>query len=106
MIKVSVMYPNGPEARFDDAYYRDHHMPMVKERMGDYCKYYTVDKAVAGGQPASNAPYIAMGHLFCDSVDAFQAGFGPHTKEIMGDIPNYTNVTPVIQMSEVVVGQS
>lgn len=106
MIKVSVMYPNGPDARFDDDYYRDRHMPMVKELMGDSLRYYTVDKGMAGGAPASNAPYIAMGHLFCDSVDAFQAGFGPHTKEIMGDIPNYTNQSPVVQISEVVVGQA
>ncbi|WP_332878555.1 EthD family reductase [Massilia sp. S19_KUP03_FR1] len=104
MIKVSVMYPNGPDARFDEAYYRDRHMPMVKQLMGDYCKSYAVDGAIPGGVPAANAPYIAIGHLFCDSVDAFQAGFGPHTKEIMGDIPNYTNQTPVIQMSEVLVG--
>ena len=103
MIKVSVMYPNGPDARFDEAYYRDHHMPMVKRLMGDYCKYYTVDRALAG-MPESNRPYIAMGHLFCDSVDAFQAGFGPHSSEIMADIPNYTNQTPVIQISEVLVG--
>jgi uncharacterized protein (TIGR02118 family) len=104
MIKVSVMYPNGPDARFDEAYYRDRHMPMVKELMGDYCNYYTVDRALSSGSPASNAPYIAMGHLFCDSLDAFQAGFGPHSKEIMADIPNYTNQTPVIQISEVLVG--
>ena len=104
MIKVSVMYPNGPDARFDDAYYREQHMPMVKKLMGDHCRYYTVDKAVSGAVSASNVPYIAMGHLFCDSVDAFQAGFGSHSKEILGDIPNYTNQTPVIQMSEVVVG--
>ena len=106
MIKVSVMYPNGPDARFDDAYYRDQHMPMVKSLMGDYCKYYTVDRAVSAGSPDENAPYIAMGHLFCDSVDAFQTGFGPHTEKIMGDIPNYTNQTPVIQISEVLVGQA
>ena len=104
MIKVSVMYPNGPGARFDDAYYRDRHMPMVKQLMGDYCKYYTVDRALAPASSDGNAPYIAMGHLFCDSVDAFQTGFGPHSAQIMGDIPNYTNQTPVIQMSEVVVG--
>jgi uncharacterized protein (TIGR02118 family) len=103
MIKVSVMYPNGPEARFDEAYYRDYHMPMVKKLMGDYCKYYTVDRALSG-VPDSNLPYIAMGHLFCDSVDAFQAGFGPHSEEIMADIPKYTNQTPVIQFSEVLVG--
>ncbi|MET0980536.1 MAG: EthD family reductase [Telluria sp.] len=103
MIKVSVMYPNGPDAHFDEAYYRDRHMPMVKKLMGDYCKYYAVDRALPGS-PEANAPFIAMGHLFCESVDAFQAGFGPHTQEIMADIPNYTNQTPVIQISEVLVG--
>jgi hypothetical protein len=30
--------------------------------------------------------------------------FGPHAKEIMGDIPHYTDLTPVIQISEVIVG--
>lgn len=104
MIKVSVMYPNGPDAQFDDAYYREKHMPMVKSLMGDYCRYYTVDKAVSAGSADANAPYIAMGHLYCDSVDDFQTGFGPHTKEIMADIPNYTNQKPVIQISEVLVG--
>lgn len=104
MIKVSVMYPNGPEARFDDAYYRDQHMPMVQKLMGDYCKYFTIDKALDGAAAQSNAPYIAMGHLYCESVEDFQAGFGPHTKEIMGDIPNYTNQTPIVQISEVLVG--
>ena len=79
-------------------------MPMVNKLMGDHCKYYTVDRAVAAGLPPSNTAYIAMGHLFCDSVDAFQAGFGPHSKEIMADIPNYTDQTPVIQISEVLLG--
>jgi uncharacterized protein (TIGR02118 family) len=34
MIKVSVMYPNTAEARFDHDYYRDKHMPLIKSRMG------------------------------------------------------------------------
>ncbi len=38
------------------------------------------------------------------SVAAFQAGFGPHAKEIMADIPNYTDLESVMQISEVVVG--
>jgi len=45
-----------------------------------------------------------MCHIFCESIEAFQAGFGLHAQEIMGDIPNYTDQTPVIQISEVVVG--
>jgi uncharacterized protein (TIGR02118 family) len=34
MIKVNVMYPYTEGARFDHAYYRDRHMPMVKSRLG------------------------------------------------------------------------
>ncbi|RUO97517.1 EthD family reductase [Hyphomicrobium sp.] len=104
MIKVSVMYPFAPNARFDHAYYRDQHMPMVKAKMGDACKYYTVDKGLAGGAPGTQPTYIGMCHIFSDSIEAFQAGFGPHAKEILADIKNYTDLTPVMQISEVVVG--
>ena len=104
MIKVSVMYPNTPGARFDHTYYRDKHMPLVKSLMGDSCSYYTVDKGLAGGTPDSAATYVGMCHIFCESVAAFQDGFGPHAREIMADIPNYTDLAPVIQISEVVVG--
>ena len=51
MIKVSVMYPNLPGARFDHEYYRDKHMPLVKARMGETCKFYTVDKRYYGRSP-------------------------------------------------------
>jgi uncharacterized protein (TIGR02118 family) len=104
MIKVSVMYPNTPGARLNYNYYRDKHMPLVKARLGDACKYYTVDKGLAGGTPGAPATYVGRCHIFCDSIEAFQAGFGPHAQEIMGDIPNYTDQTPVIQISEVIVG--
>ncbi len=103
MIKVSVMYPNKEGARFDHQYYRDKHMPLVKARMGDACKYYTIDKGLAGGAPGDPATYVGMCHIFSDSVEAFQKGFGPHAREIMGDIPNYTDIAPVMQISEVVV---
>ena len=105
MFKVSVMYPNKEGARFDHTYYRDKHMPLVKERLGEACKYYTVDKGLAGGAPGAPATYVGMCHIFVDSLEAFQAGMGKHGKEIMGDIANYTDIAPVIQISEVVVGK-
>jgi uncharacterized protein (TIGR02118 family) len=104
MIKVSVMYPNTPGARFDHDYYRDKHMPLVKARLGDACSHYTVDKGLAGGAPGEPATYVAMCHIFSASVETFQRGFGPHAKEILGDIANYTDLAPVMQISEVVVG--
>lgn len=104
MIKVSVMYPRSDGARFDHAYYRDKHMPLVQARMGDSCRYYTIDRGLAGGAPGAPPVYEAMCHIFSDSVEAFQAGFGPHAKEIMADIANYTDLAPVMQISDVVVG--
>ena len=104
MIKVSVMYPTTPGARFDHAYYRDKHMPMLATRMGAACKQYTVEKGLSGGAPGAPAPYIAMCHIFADSVEAFEAAFGPHAKEIMKDVANYTDLRPVMQISEVIVG--
>ncbi|MEZ5649567.1 MAG: EthD family reductase [Burkholderiaceae bacterium] len=104
MIKVSVMYPNKEGARFDHDYYRDKHMPLVKERLGDACAYYTVDKGLAGGAPGQGPVYIAMCHIFCHTAQGFQAGMAKHGAEIMGDIPNYTDLAPVIQVSDVVVG--
>ena len=50
-----------------------------------------------------SAQSLAMCHIFSDSVERFQAGFGPHAKEILADIANYTDLTPVMQISEVVV---
>lgn len=104
MIKVSVMYPYTEGARFDHAYYRDKHMPLLKARMGDACKSYTIDKGLAGGAPGTPPTYVGMCHVFCESVEAFQTAFGPHAKEILGDIGNYTDIAPVMQISEVVVG--
>lgn len=104
MIKISVMYPNTPGARFDHEYYRDKHMPLLKELMGESCRSYTIDKGLSGATPSAPATYVGMCHIFCDSVEAFQSGFGPHAKEIRSDIANYTDLNPTIQISEVVVG--
>ncbi len=104
MIKVSVFYPNEPGARFDHAYYANTHMPMIKSKMGDALHHYTVDKGMAGGAPNTPATYVAMCHIFSDTPETFAAAFGPHAAEIMADIKNYTDLSPIIQMSEVVIG--
>jgi uncharacterized protein (TIGR02118 family) len=101
MIRVSVLYPNGDGAKFDMSYYLASHIPMVKEKLGSACKSVAVDQGLAGGAPGAPAAFLAMGHLMFDSVDAFQAAFGPHADAILGDIPNYTNTQPTMQISQV-----
>jgi uncharacterized protein (TIGR02118 family) len=101
MIKVSVFYPNGEGKHFDMAYYCEKHMTLVQRLCGAPLKGMAVEHGVSGMATGSPAPFIAMGHLYFDSAEAFQAAFGPHLNEIVGDIPNYTNIEPIIQISEV-----
>lgn len=101
MIKVSVLYPNGPGSHFDIGYYCEKHMPMVRRLVGPVLRGMAVEHGIAGGAPGAPPTYLAMGHLLFETVEAFQSSFGPHTPEIMADVPNYTNTTPVIQISEV-----
>jgi uncharacterized protein (TIGR02118 family) len=82
VIKVSVLYPNARGCKFDMEYYLTQH-------------------GIAGGAPGAPATYVAMGHLYFDSTNAFQAAFAPHAQSILADIPNYTNIQPTIQVSEV-----
>jgi uncharacterized protein (TIGR02118 family) len=101
MIKVSVLYPNGEHVRFDMDYYMNKHMPLVQDRLGAACKKVEVEEGLSGAAPDSPPPYRAVCRFLLDSVDAFQAAFGPHADEIMGDIPNYTDIEPIVQIGDV-----
>jgi len=101
MIKVSVFYPDREGSKFDMNYYCKTHMPMVRQKLGAACKGAAVEQGIAGATPGSRPGFIAMGHLYFDSMEAFQTTFGPHAEAIMADIPNYTDIQPTIQFSEV-----
>ncbi len=101
MIKVSVFYPAGENTKFDMDYYCKSHMLMVGQKLGAACKKMAVEQGLAGGSAGAPPTYIAMGHIYCESVAEFEAAFTPHAATIMADIPNYTNAQPIIQISEV-----
>ena len=101
MIKVSVFYPNREGSKFDMNYYCNSHMPMVREKLGSACKGAAVEQGLSGAAPGSRPAYTAMGHLYFESLDAFQAGFAQHGQTFMADVRNYTDIEPQIQISDV-----
>ncbi|MDB4877380.1 MAG: Ethyl tert-butyl ether degradation EthD [Gemmatimonadetes bacterium] len=103
MIKLSVLYPNSDGASFDIDYYRAKHLPLIQQRCAGACTRVAIDEGLGGIAPGSPAPYIVIGHLYFDSLDSMQTSFGPHMAEAVADIPNFTNVQPTIQISEVVM---
>ena len=94
MIKVSVMYPNQPGARFDHDYYRDSHVPLAVKAWG--LDGADIDKGLDG-------PYVAAVHFTFDSMDALGAAMAAEgTGAVLADVANYTTITPVMQTSEIV----
>ena len=103
MIRVSVMYLAGEGKKFDVDYYVNKHMALVQQRLGGLgLRRWEVDKGVAGGAPGAPAPFACIGHLYFDSLAAFQAAMKPHGKELFADVPNFTNITPQVQISEII----
>ena len=101
MYKVSVMYPNREDATFDHDYYRETHMKLVHKQLKRFGLLKTeVERGVSGGG-GEPAPYIGIGSLYFDSPDGYDRGIAEAGSILRGDIPNFTNVTPVRQISEV-----
>ena len=103
MIKVSVMYPYRADAKFDMDYYCDSHMPLVQRTLRPALKGLAVDRGLEGGAPGSMPAYVAVCHLLFDSVAQYQAAFERSAGAILSDIPNYTDIEPVLQISEVML---
>ncbi len=105
MIVVTVMYPESEGATFNMDYYLNSHLKMVEEKLGGMgLKGARVLKGIAGGTPGSAAPYRVMAVVDFESAEAFQAAVSAHGDEIFGDVPNFTNITPVVQISDIAAG--
>lgn len=103
MVRVSVLYANEPGKKFDADYYQNKHMKLVGERLKGFgLLRYEVDRGLAGGAPNAPAPFVGACHLYFNTAEEFQKGMGAHGQELVGDIPNYTNISPTIQISEIV----
>jgi len=101
MIKVAILYPNGEGKTFDMDYYSNKHMPMAASLFGDSLKAMSIDKGLASGTPNAPVPYLAIGYFYFETMSSFRNTMGPNSAKLRADVPNYTNIQPVIQISEV-----
>ena len=94
MIRLSIFYPSTDGATFDHDYYRDQHVPLA-------CRTWGLDDAEI--DKGVNGPYVAAVHFRFPSVEAMQQAMAAEgTAAIIEDVANYTTITPVQQLSEVV----
>ena len=96
---VSVIYPKTESSTFDYTYYVEKHVPLVNHYWGHHgLRGLQVLRGTGslGGAPA----YELIALLDFESQEAFLGAAGAHADDVMGDIPNFSNVQPVVQFNE------
>ncbi|CAJ2505467.1 Uu.00g128610.m01.CDS01 [Anthostomella pinea] len=98
---ISVIYPAG--TKFDMDYYLKSHMPLVQKKWAPYgltswkVAHYTNE----------GAPYVVQAWLEFGSADQWaKASASPEAKEVMGDIPNFSDKQPAMLIGDVVGGET
>jgi uncharacterized protein (TIGR02118 family) len=107
MFNISSIYPKKEGYEFDFDYYLNKHMPrsidLLSKSKG--FKGVSVERGLDVDDLKLESPNVAMCHYYFDSVEDFMAAFGPHAEELQGDIANYTNIDPIIQISKVKISK-
>lgn len=104
MVKVSILYPNRSGSHFDVEYYLNFHMPMASKLLGSAIKAISVEIGRNGVTSDAPPPFAAICGFTCETLEDFIAAFTPVAAELQGDIPRYTDITPIIQVSDIRIG--
>jgi uncharacterized protein (TIGR02118 family) len=105
MIRVTFLYPNKPGSRFNADYYIDVHIPLAIRLLQPALKGVSAEIGISAAMPDKAPPYAAIATFDFESVQAFTEAVMPHYKELQGDIPNYTDIEPAVQISEIRISQ-
>ena len=99
--RVAILYPNGDDKTFDMDYYEKKHMPMVAGFIGKNLKFYEIDKGISGRTPNDKPPFMAIGYFYITDVAEYNKAIAQNRDAIISDFKNYTNIQPVVQISEI-----
>ncbi|KAF7720256.1 EthD domain-containing protein [Penicillium ucsense] len=102
-----VAYPNEPDTEFNTDYYLKSHMPLVAKTWGPQgLKSWRVNKYehdLAG----ATSKYLITATLIWESEEAAKkAVAGEGAPVIFGDIPNFTNKSPITLVGNELASQN
>ena len=75
---------------------------MVARLFGDKLKNYGIEKGLSGRTPEDEVTYLAIGYFYFEQLSDYKEAFEPNAEKIREDIPKYTNVQPLVQVSQVI----
>lgn len=99
-VSMQVIYPVIDGTTFDHDYYRDTHMQLVRDHMGEHIKSMVITKGLAGGPDTPPGFFAVATFVFEDqqTMGTALSKAGP----VQADVVNFTNTQPAILIGEVV----
>ena len=107
MTRISFLYPNSKDARFDLDYYMQKHMPWSIDLLSVHPGFrsVSVERGISA-RPGTEAPFVAVCHFLFETLDDFMGAVTPHMTALSADMRNYTDIEPTVQVSEVLINRA
>ena len=99
MITISAVYPNRAGSRFDADDYRDRHVPFATALLGPHGLAGLRMSAGQAGLDGSPPPFWMITEMRFPTRAAFDAAIAADGTTLFADLPNFTDVEPILQLS-------
>ena len=99
MIRISAIYENVPGSHFDGAYYVGTHTAFATGLLAHHGLHSI--RVTLGNEGLDGSPpaFWAISEMVFNSRTAFDEGMADCGAKLFADSVNYTNVSPVLQLS-------
>jgi uncharacterized protein (TIGR02118 family) len=97
---ITVLYPAKDNEQFDFEFYRQRHIPLIEDILGNSLHRLEVRR----GQPApdgSPPTHIAVISIWIADWPAYERAMAVRSQELIDEVPLFTKVMPTIQVDEV-----
>ena len=74
---------------------------MVAGFIGKNLKFYEIDKGISGRTANDKVPFLAIGYFYISDIAEYNKAIAQNRDAIVADFKNYTNIQPVVQISEI-----
>jgi uncharacterized protein (TIGR02118 family) len=99
VIRISALYPNAPGSRFDADYYVTKHTPFAHDLLGPHGLDSIRTTLGIAGLDGAAPPFWVIAEMVFGSRQAFDDAMAACGATLFADIVNYTDVSPVLQVS-------
>jgi uncharacterized protein (TIGR02118 family) len=100
MISATIFYPKTADSQFDLDYYLNTHTPLVRDMLTPVgLVSVELEEGLAGGAPDTLPAFTIIARLNFPTIEVLQAALAVHAPSLLADIPNFTDVQPILQIS-------